>query len=474
MIARRTVAKAALAAALLGQKAFASEEEAPWDVLVAGSGAAGLTAAATAREAGASRVLILEKGPLVGGHSVYSSGSLAVVSPRRQKPQGIEDSAGILTEEARRIGGSIDVPMVRFLAEHSEEAADWLEAQGVEFSSVVFQALGGLRPRCISPAGSAGGRHYITVLNRRVRELGCELRLMHKLENLTHENGLWRFTVLNTRDGSRHTGLARTVILACGGFTANTAMRMRWDPRIDMAMPTTANPQGLYFDGATGDGIALADKLGAQLAGMENILLLAYSGGRLLEYAGAEIYLTMQGKRFVNEGASTGEISDAIFDLPEKAMWVITDARSFKGTSLGIKLANGYVHKSETLEAMARGMDIEPFVLRRTLARYNKAVAEKKDADFGKTVFLQTIEKPPFYWGKEVLSVHNTLGGISTDTACRVRKVGGGVIEGLYAAGETAGGIFGRDRLGGMQMTACFVMGRTAGREAAQRALQKL
>ena len=207
---------------------------------------------------------------------------------------------------------------------------------------------------------------------------------------------------------------------------------------------------------------------------MENILLLAYSGGRLLEYAGAEIYLTMQGQRFVNEGASTGEISDAIFDLPEKAMWVITDARSFKGTSLGIKLANGYVHKSETLESMARGMDIELFVLRRTLARYNKAVAEKKDADFGKTVFLQTIEKPPFYWGKEVLSVHNTLGGISTDTACRVRKVGGGVIEGLYAAGETAGGIFGRDRLGGMQMTACFVMGRTAGREAAQRALQKL
>ena len=86
---------------------------------------------------------------------------------------------------------------------------------------------------------------------------------------------------------------------------------------------------------------------------------------------------------------------------------------------------------------MARGMDIEPFVLRRTLARYNKAVAEKKDADFGKTVFLQTIEKPPFYWGKEVLSVHNTLGGISTDTACRVRKVGGGVIEGLYAAGDS-------------------------------------
>lgn len=125
-------------------------------------------------------------------------------------------------------------------------------------------------------------------------------------------------------------------------------------------------------------------------------------------------------------------------------------------------------------EAQRARDELEPFVLRRTLARYNKAVAEKKDADFGKTVFLQTIEKPPFYWGKEVLSVHNTLGGISTDTACRVRKVGGGVIEGLYAAGETAGGIFGRDRLGGMQMTACFVMGRTAGREAAQRALQKL
>ena len=90
MIARRTVAKAALAAALLGQKAFASEEEAPWDVLVAGSGAAGLTAAATAREAGASRVLILEKGPLVGGHSVYSSGSWQSLAPGGKSRRGLK------------------------------------------------------------------------------------------------------------------------------------------------------------------------------------------------------------------------------------------------------------------------------------------------------------------------------------------------------------------------------------------------
>ena len=87
-------------------------------------------------------------------------------------------------------------------------------------------------------------------------------------------------------------------------------MRMQFDARLDADMQTTANPHGLYFDGATGDGIRLAERLGAATADMDKFLLLAYSGGRLLEYAGAEVYLTMQGERFVNEAASTGEIAE--------------------------------------------------------------------------------------------------------------------------------------------------------------------
>ena len=73
-----------------------------WDVIVIGSGLAGLTAAVTARESGAERGLVLEKGPLAGGHTLYSAGSIAVLSPKRQKPFGIEDSADLWVQDARK------------------------------------------------------------------------------------------------------------------------------------------------------------------------------------------------------------------------------------------------------------------------------------------------------------------------------------------------------------------------------------
>ena len=140
-----------------------------WDVVVAGSGLAGLTAAIAAREAGASRVLVIEKGPLVGGHSAFSSGSFAVLSPRLQAAQGIVDPIETWIADCRRIGGDINESVVRSIIERSESTKDWLASMGVDFSSVLFEALGGLRPRCVAPRGGMGGKHYIRVLNARGR-----------------------------------------------------------------------------------------------------------------------------------------------------------------------------------------------------------------------------------------------------------------------------------------------------------------
>lgn len=441
-----------------------------WDVIVAGSGLAGLAAAASALENGARRVLVLEKGPVIGGHSAMSSGSLAVVSPRRQGLQQIEDSVALLVEDSRRVGGRINEALIRTIGEKSEAAADWLEAMGVPFSEMVFQAAGGLRPRCISVSGGAAGRLYVEAVNRCARALGMKLQFTARVSGLERRGALWQVSVSHTVTGQERTFVAKTVVLATGGFTADVGMRMQFDPRLDADMQTTANPHGLYFDGATGDGIRLAEALGAATADMDKFLLLAYSGGRLLEYAGAEVYLTMQGERFVNEAASTGEIAEALFALPEKAMWVVTDSRSVKGASLGLKLANGYVKKSDSVEAMAGGMGIPASQLRATLELYNRYAKKGHDPFFGKAIFLQSIEKPPFYWGMETLNVHNSLGGLVINTEGAVLRKDGTVIDGLFAAGETTGGIFGRDRLGGMALASALVMGREAGRFAARRA----
>ena len=65
--------------------------------------------------------------------------------------------------------------------------------------------------------------------------------------------------------------------------------------------------------------------------------------------------------------------------------------------------------------------------------------------------------------------VHSTLGGLKIDREARVRREDGSVIDGLFAAGEVAGGIWGRDRLGGAGLLQCLVMGRTAGEAAVRR-----
>lgn len=452
---------------------LAAAADAVWDVIVAGSGLAGLSAAASALESGAERVLVLEKGPVIGGHSAMSSGSLAVVSPRRQVLQPVGDSVEQLVKDSRRVGGRINEALIRTIGEKSEAAADWLEAMGVPFSDVIFQAAGGLRPRCISVSGGAAGRIYVEAVNRYARVRGMQLQFASTVAGLERFSDRWRVTVRHTVTGKERSLSAKTVVLATGGFTANVGMRMQFDARLDADMQTTANPHGLYFDGATGDGIRLAERLGAATADMDKFLLLAYSGGRLLEYAGAEVYLTMQGERFVNEAASTGEIAETLFALPEKAMWVVTDSRSVKGASLGLKLANGYVKKSDSIAEMARGMGITTSQLQSTLENYNRHAKKGDDPLFGKSIFLQSIEKPPFYWGMETLNVHNSLGGLVINKEGAVLRKDGTVIDGLFAAGETTGGIFGRDRLGGMALTSALVMGREAGQFAARRALVK-
>ena len=105
--------------------------------------------------------------------------------------------------------------------------------------------------------------------------------------------------------------------------------------------------------------------------------------------------------------------------------------------------------------------------LLKTLEEYNQSVEVGRDK-FGKTVFTQKIEKPPFYWGKEKIYVHTSLDGLATDEKARALDKESKPVRGLFAAGEVVGGIFGKDRIGGGSLANCLVMGRISGKNAAQ------
>lgn len=466
MISRRALLTA-FAVSVLSRHAAAGDfaekaEELPdeTDVLVIGSGLAGLSAASAAAEKG-DRVVLIEKGALLGGHSLYSSGSIAAVSPERQAEAGIVDSVAQFVQDAWDVGGRCgNRAILTRIAEGSDEALRILESEGIRFGPV-FQAVAGLKPRAFAQTGVLAGRSYVTALASRAVRFGVKIFLMTKAEKLQPYRGSFSVTV--SQKGS--TAYIRTskVVIASGGFTAEPYLRAKADPRLTPSIRTSANPYGLLWEGADGDGRRMAVEIGAAEATGFGVQLMPFGGGRLLDYAGGDIYVDDRGERFVNEAGSRASLASAILDLPEKAFWVITDSRSRKGATLGIKLLNGVINKSDSVRDMAAGMGVPYQTLQKTLDDYNRGATKGEDPAFGKKVFTQTIDTPPYYWGREGIYVHTTLDGIRTDDRGRVLRADGSVIPGLYAAGEVVGGVFGRDRLGGAALTNCLVMGRIAG-----------
>ena len=266
------------------------------------------------------------------------------------------------------------------------------------------------------------------------------------------------------------------VIIAAGGFTANRAMIAAFRPDIDPQTPTTANPRGELLDGSTGDGILMAQAAGAKLVDMSAVEVVPFTGGRLTDFVGGDVWLNAEGRRFVSEGETFDVIRSAVEAQPEGRLWVVSDVKSNKGATLPVKLMSGTVASAESLEALAKALQVPFTTLRASIDRWNQSVKSGWDQDFNRPMpaQAQTIDTPPFYYGEERFSIHYTSGGIAISPKAQVLDRDDHPIPGLYAAGETTGGVHGRTRLGGCALTDCFVFGRIAGKEAALRSQKSL
>ncbi len=439
-----------------------------FDVIIIGSGAAGLSAAASAAQNGAKKVLVLEKGATLGGHSILSTGYVSAVDPRRQSLQNIKDSPELMLENMLEVGGhKNNIALARIVCNESESIIEWLEKIGVRWENRVVQTVAGLYPRSHITNSVRAGYDYVMALNRYVRKNGVEIRLNTKAEKLLLDGDEVYGVQVSNSKGESQDLLSKAVVIATGGFTANVPLRTHYDPRLTAEFTTTANPSGKSFDGATGDGLLMATALGAGVVDAQYLQLIPFWGGRLLDYVGGDIFVNNQGKRFVSESASWRDISNAILNQPNREMWAITDSKSRKGASLGVKLLNQVVLKCDSVPEMAEKMNIPAATLEDTLKRYNEYVEQENDREFNKNMMIQTISHPPYYFGKEKLYVHFCCGGIKFNENGSVVKTDGTIIKRLYAAGECTGGVHGYDRMGGVAMTTAFVFGRITGKNAA-------
>ncbi len=463
---RRMLQALGAVGALPGAVCAAADREPDADVLVIGSGLAGLSAAVSAREAGAGLVTVLERERFVGGHSALANGYFAAECRQGRTQEEYARAVQQMVDDMNQTGRGKAAPeLVRTLAAESGQAVEWLASMGVVWMKETYEALGGLRPRCYLSSFVRAGYDYVNAVNRRAREIGVKIRFSCAVFDIQRgEDGLFSIRFISA--GRPNVLLARSVVLATGGFGDNPKMRRQYDPRLDEALTSTANPYGEAHNTATGDGIRIGRALGGTTVDMDQILTIPYSGGRLTNYVGADIYVNCQGQRFVNEAAPMEEISKALWSLPERSFWVITDSQSAKGVTRDVKLIKGIVKTADTIEEAARGMGISPAVLVKTMKRYNEAAQKGADPDFGRTTFTQLIEKPPFYYGKEMPFVHFCNGGLRINADGALLGADGKVIGGLYAAGEVTGGVHGYGRLGGASLPDCVVFGRRAGKSA--------
>ena len=499
------------------------------DVVVVGAGGAGMAAAASAAEHGAT-VLVLEKTAAVGGNTLASGLAMNAADPEvtgqmdALKGQVATLEAVLTYDEAdfgafagtlttlkgqieeylkgdttksfdstewhiiqtylggkrkdvsgNRIEGDYD--MIRTLCENSLDTYKWLgETVGIPLGSSVTSPVGSLWLRGHNFETKQG---VFTSSIAYIEARGGAVMTETRAEHLMVEDGRVTGVTAVMTDGTPVIVHAKSVILTTGGFGANEEMVRKYNtywPAIPDGIMTTC------VAAATGDGIAMALEAGAALKDMGLTQLMPTASAvtgqladGLLVPSQYYMFVNQEGNRFVNEYAERDTLAFAALSQTGGVFYHIADQEMIptvqnKATQEQIDglVEKGIIYKADTLEALAEKIGCPAENLIASVEKYNSYVDAGVDADFGKGVFGTKIETAPFYAVIEKPSVHHTMGGVAINVNAEVLGEDGTPIPGLYAAGEVTGGIHAGNRLGGNAIADCMVYGRIAGRNAAK------
>lgn len=442
-----------------------------YDVIVVGGGGAGLAAAVSAAENNAS-VLLIEKNSYLGGNTIRSTGMYAAVDPIRQSKMGISDSIENYYQQMMESGRNKNDPKLALtLAENAYPTLQWLEGLGMRFQDELIETYGSHWPRDHRPL-SPNGVGYIRTLSAKAHQLGVVFKFNARAAELRRssiDDRINEIVVLEDNGKASVYRARKGIILASGGFAANPEMISRYAPQL----------QHLTHDNCssvTGDMIIAAGKIGAALRDMSEVQCLpGCPPGRTRR---VRIHVDVQrliminhdGNRFINEDGRRDDIRDAVLSLPQKYAFSLIDSKGMKShdilvqkeTLLGVE--SGDAWRADSLDELAEKIGVPSKNLKKTIDEFNHAVSTKKDPFNRRPASLvYTINTPPFWAGLAGMTIHCTMGGIAISDKAQVLSEQGSVIHGLFAAGETTGGVHGCNRLGAHGIPDAITFGRISG-----------
>ena len=383
-----------------------------WDVIVVGTGGAGLSAAVSAAEAGA-KVLLLEKMPHIGGNTRISGGFYACVDLVRQKRQGIEDSEQLFLSQMLESGGGHANPkLAAILVHNATPALKWLEKLGMRFQPTVSEAYGSRWPRSHKPL-MPNGEGYIRTLSTAAVKLGVIIKTSTPVTTLLTDNDGRVCGVQIAENNIRKNIFSkRGVIVASGGFGANPAMIARYAPQFSGL--TTNN-----MPGSTGEMLLAAQKAGAELVDMEDVLCNpGLPPGRVMRarfhmLVDQFILVDQTGRRFIREDASRAAVTRAILALPGKVAYTIIDSKGMNNLSILMQkeavlaVESGDAWTADTIEDLARLMKLPAANLQATIDDYNTGMKTGQDP-LGKVAPRGdfSLDHPPYWACFAGMSIH--------------------------------------------------------------------
>ena len=462
------------------------------DVLIAGSGASGVSAAIEASAAGAD-VLLIESLPIFGGSSamspgvVYAGGGTAL-----QRALKIEDSPQQMYNYIVAAGGKHpQLDKIQLYCEQSVDHFDWLVAQDIPYTDR-FAAAKGLptgdeslyfsgnemawptrdsaraAPRGHVPGitGTNGGRQLMEALLASAVSRGVRLQAGVAGERLIVESDGRMAGMLVSVDGKRKLIRARRgIVLACGGFIHNREMLRQYAPQLyDCSVPWgNAGDQG--------DGINMGIAVGASAMRMHEGFALApiYPPENVI----SGMLVNASGQRFISEESFEGVLGHSIAFQQGGKAWLLTDQRSSYHRTQDKFLP---VAEGNTIGDVADQLGFPRGSLQNTVAFYNRHARNGMDPLFRKSAsYLRPLQGPPYrVWDLSVDQAFfpaHTFGGLHTRTSGQVVNSFGEDIPGLYAAGRTAAGLPTAPYIAsGISLGDCTFFGRQAGRAVAETA----
>ena len=452
------------------------------DVIVVGGGGAGMAAATRLAQLGKS-VILVEKSGFLGGAISVSGGNQVVMGSQLQIDNGVaDDSVESMVADFEANGANKNnKEILTLFAENVGATTDWLVAScGITFEEGLHQLGEYSHNRELAYTG--GGAGFAEAMRKAVEEAGVQVLLNTKAESLIADNG----TVTGVKAASSdadYTLTAGDVVLATGGYGANKDML------------TDEMKSALYYGPAssTGEGIQMAQAVGAQTANMEygkrypngievsEGMAKSTIAGNIVGWTMSAILVNKDGNRVVNEKASNRTILEEELKQEGGELYLLLDAETFEAwkaklAPAGISdadiekylEANGtttpvFAH-GETLEEAAAAAGINADNLKATVEKYNGFVAKGSDDDFGRaaTYLTKTIGEGPYYIVEQKPRFATTMGGLVINTSMQVLNEAGEPISGLYAAGENCGQVMGDDSPSGANNAWALTSGKLA------------